>query len=92
MAIFKKELNESEMKQLKTDDLDAVNGGYLHWERGMGYELIDDNTGEVVDKYFRNMQTASYFAEKAGVSTIEISDDQLAALQNGAWVQAVPDK
>ena len=84
MAIFKKELNESEMKQLKTDDLDAVNGGYLHWERGMGYELIDDKTGEVIDKYFRNMQTASYYAEKAGVSTIELTDAQYKAMCIGS--------
>ena len=76
MAIFKKELNESEMKQLKTDDLEAVSGGYIHKVRYEGWEIIDDKTGAVLDEHVTTEKSKDRAIE-LGQSYYQISHDEL---------------
>ena len=87
MAIHKVILTEEEAKKfseenkLKPEELEAINGGYLHWERGLGYEIIDDINGKKIDGYYSGLEYAQSMARDAGVSTKEITDDQLNLLR-----------
>ena len=90
MAIHKKTLTEEEAKKfseenkLNAEELEAVNGGYLHWHgNGFGYEIINDKTGQQEGGYFfwNDLEIAQRMAKEAGQSTKVLTDKELADLR-----------
>ena len=77
----KKELKEE--KVLKEDELEKVDGGYVfHDKYGSGkWQVIDDIHGGVRDYEYSSKQAAQDAAEKKGLSTDEISRDDLDKLR-----------
>ena len=82
MAIHKVKLTEEEAKKfseenkLKPEELEAVNGGYIHLDKSINrYEIIDDLSGKVLDTGWRSPDYCKESAEKRfGVSTTEITE------------------
>ena len=88
MAIHKVELTEEEAKKLseenklKPEELEAVNGGYIHLNKSIDrYEIIDDYNGRVLDSGWRSDDYCKEAAKKMGMSTKEITDEQLYLLR-----------
>ena len=81
MAIFEKgSLNEEELKD--------VNGGAIFkygvsdgWEVATAYEVIDDNTGEVMETFYDDYAGASDYAFRHGMSDQILDWSQLKALR-----------
>ena len=76
----KKELKENELeKELKENELEKVDGGYVFHDRyGSGkWQIIDDITGDVKWDGPLTKEYAQEWAEKWGLSTEEITWDQL---------------
>ena len=93
MAIHKVNLTEKEAKnfneenKLKPEELEAVNGGYIHLDKSIDrYEIIDDLSGKVLDTGWRSPDYCGEAAERRfGVSAKEITDEQLKELRNDPW-------
>ena len=88
MAIHKVKFTEEEAKKLieenklEPEKLEDVNGGFRHWVRYEGWEIIDDETGERVgDRYWGNSSANTEAIRKLGLSITEISDEELEALR-----------
>ena len=75
-----------EPRQLDDEQIEEVAGGYIHiamvGEHAGEWEVIDDNTGEVLGRYER-VREAEEAADKLGMSVKKISSVQLKKLQNG---------
>ena len=73
-------------KELKPEELEGVNGGYLCSPNGTCNTLvIDDRTGEELAR-FGNIMYASMYCQEHGISTTWISERQLESLRNGGQV------
>lgn len=76
----KKELKENEIeKEIKEDELENVDGGYVFYDRygSRKWQIIDDVTGNVEWDGPLTKEYAQEWAEKWGLSTEEITWDQL---------------
>ena len=75
-----------EPRQLDDEQIEEVAGGYIHisfgGEHAGEWEVIDDNTGEVLGWYDR-LQEAEEEADRLGMDTKKISTRQVEMLQNG---------
>ena len=73
-------------KRADDEQIEEVAGGYIHiamvGEHAGEWEVIDDNTGEVLGRYER-VREAEEAADKLGMSVKKISSVQLKKLQNG---------
>ena len=88
MAIHKIKLTEEEVKKfneenkLKPEELEAVNGGFIHFDKKINrYEVIDDETGQVLDDCWYYAKDCGDKAKRLGMSDIEITDEQLEQLR-----------
>ena len=79
-------------KELKEDELENVDGGYLFHDYSSGkWQVINDRTGSVVENEFINKDAAAKWAEDHGYSSEEISWSRLDTLrkdfdeQNAEW-------
>jgi hypothetical protein len=80
----KKELKDNELeKELKEDELEKVDGGYVFFDRyGSGkWQVIDDIHGGIRDYEYLSKQAAQEAAAEKGLSTDEISWDDLDKLR-----------
>ncbi len=80
----KKELKDNELeKDLKEEELEKVDGGYVFHDRyGSGkWQVIDDIHGGIRDYEYSSKQAAQAAAENKGLSTDEISWDDLDKLR-----------
>ena len=70
--------------ELPDEVMDAVAGGYIYFHKdnapNIGWEIIDDTTGKTVNLR-SNAHDAAGAAEAAGLSTTEISWDQVQKLR-----------
>ena len=70
--------------ELPDEVMDAVAGGYIYFHKdnapNIGWEIIDDTTGKTVNLR-SNAQDAAGAAQAAGLSTTEISWDQVQKLR-----------
>lgn len=83
MAVFKRPFTEEELKALSEEDMKEVSGGYTFYadQEQHGFEVIDDKTGNVVQGGFTSIFKAQKRAEELGLSTLQLSRDQLYALR-----------
>ena len=76
MAIFEnaKKLNEEELKD--------ASGGYIYNHMGdtYGWEVIDDNTGEVIDRNFHR-SAAEEYCRAHGINPARITWEELEKLR-----------
>ena len=74
MAIF-------DGNKMSKEELEAVNGGYRHWVRYEGWEMIDDKTGEKIGDCYYDSWNAEDVARDLGISVYAITDAELADLR-----------
>lgn len=74
-------------KLLTGEELKNVGGGYLYpygegvwYDRSLNWEVIDDKTGEVIERFFLGADARAY-AEEHGYSTELIDEYDLADLR-----------
>ena len=79
----KKELKDNELeKELKEDELENVDGGYVFHDNSRDrWEVIDDITGEVKESGFLSRRYAQEYAKKHDQSPDEIVWCQLDELR-----------
>ena len=80
-------MEDTELQTLNKEELEGVSGGYIH-QSGSFWELITDDGHRIWTS--GSYETIIQKAEEAGLNTVEIDDDYLTALRNGAIAYAVP--
>ena len=68
-------------KKLENEELKEVNGGYIYNVAGDWYEIIDDKTGDVIERGLPNRDQAKARAKELGQSDMGLNWWQLDSLR-----------
>ena len=91
MAKDNEQLGKQEWKKLDDDTLNKISGGAIHLQNdGSGkYEILNDRTGEIIDRDWIYNDYIEDYCRRKGVSTRIINDDEYNTLRN-IWYGAHP--